>query len=266
MYVSCERSLSFRGKENFSCLCPSCQNGYWGVAGRCFCRISIDGTVEQTPLCRCLDKMTYCSETQTYWGISRRSPDNVFVLDGTLREIDCLGVRAAGVTAMMLDDIWYDGERQVLWLVTGQRIYRFNRNGERLGEFLGAPHGTEYRGVCTLGASVFVAAVKHSCLWLYSYTTDGILLDQVSLGGGYGACNLYPVSRQENPQICVFTTRDYRFPVCLDVVLAHGPKCDCRADQSHRSLVSVECVSEAHELHMTCAVRENESMECYHKS
>lgn len=255
MNVVDERAFPFSETGRLSCLYAD-GNGYWGMQGNGFCRICTGGTVKRIPLCRSYDKMAYCPETQTYWGLFPGAPGSIFVLDSALREIDCLRVRLGETDELTLQDIWYDEQRHLLWLVTKKRIYRFNRNGDGVGIFFCAPHGTEYRAVCTFGNFVFVAAFQSGCLNLLSYTIQGVSLEHVCLGGGYSSCNLQVSPQPQGVSICVFTIRDHRFPVVLEVEGRRESQ-ERGSGQTAGGLFSVECVSETPGLQSTCAIQEN---------
>ena len=256
MNVICERPFPLGGGESRLSYLNQSSNGTWGIGGQNLYHIVADETVERMPLYRTYEKMAYCPKTQTYWGISRRAPSSIFVLDSALREIDCLRVRLSDTAPPVPEDIWYDEQTRLLFLVTKERIYRLNLNGDLLGMFLGVPAGTEYRAVCTFENFVFVAAVKANCLSLLSYTIEGAYLEQVSLGGGYSACNLQVSVQPEGVRICVFTTRDYKFPVLLEVSLEHGENIKNEPAEKKLGMFSVECVSETSDIRSTCAVWE----------
>lgn len=267
MNVACERPLPFDciGENRVAHLCQSSGAYEKGIHSHSHSH------------CRTYNKTAHCEKTQTHWGISRRTPGSIFVLNSAQQETDRIRVRLGEDYTAMPEDIWYDEQTGLLYLVTATSIYRLNRNGDLLGAFMSAPKGTEYRAVCTFKNFVFVAAFKNSCLSLFSYTKEGAYLEQVSLGGGFSACSLQAFAQPNNACIYVFTTRDYRFPVLLEVELAQEKAYDQENENEKEKekekenakkegsenefpkieggIFSVECINEAPEIRSTCTIQ-----------
>lgn len=238
--------------ERLSCLI-SCEGRQLGIDRRSgdLCSLGGGNRVERMRLSRVYERITYCPQTRGYFAIGRCAPGCIFVLDACFREIDCIRI-SLDAPLPAIEDIWFDGETRLLWVVTGARIYRFNCNGDRLGAFMTAPLETEYKAVCTYGGFVFVALVKGGCLSLVSYTGCGVYLERVSIGSGYTVCNLQAAACESGLCLRALAIRDHRFSVVLEVELAgereETPPCGAAGSGG----ICVECETESPRLHATC--------------
>lgn len=238
--------------EQLSCLI-SCNGRQLGI-DRCSGDLYSTGEgnkIERVHLSRIYERITYCPQTGGYFAICRYTPSCIFVLDPCFREIDCIRI-SLDTPTLTIEDIWFDGETQLLWLVTGARIYHLNCSGDLLGTFMTAPLKTEYKAVCTFRRFIFVALVKGGSLSLASYTDHGVYLERVSIGSGYTVCNLQAAACEAGLYLRVLAIRDHRFPVVLEVKLDGGKKEACPCGAASACGICVECETESPELRATC--------------
>lgn len=210
--------------KRLSCL-VSCGCGQIGVdrgSGE-ICSISGGEVAGRQSPARPYSKITFCPQTCGYFAVCPRVPGCIFALDPHFREIDC--IRASlEPSSLPVEDIWFDGETQLLWLVTRTQIYRLNGNGDLLGVFMTAPSKAEYKALCTYHKFVFVASARGGCTSIASYTAQGAYLERVSIGNEYTVCNLQALDGGDGPYLQVFAIRDHQFPAALRVELNGGEK------------------------------------------
>lgn len=244
--------LNQAAHEQLSCLirCGGREIGIDRRSGT-VCSISEGGVVERQRPARLYARITYCPQTCGYFAICQRVPDCIFALDSCFQEIDCIRI-SLDPPGLPVEDIWYDGQTQLLWLVTGPRIFRFNCNGDLLGAFLTAPPKTEYKAVCTYHKFVFAAFARGDCTFIASYTGGGAYLERISIGNGYAVCNLQVAAGEAGLYLQVFAIRDYRFPVVLQVELSGGKKEILPYELEQDGGFCVEYGAESPELRTTC--------------
>lgn len=244
--------------RNLSCLIHGV-NGIQGVDQYSseLCLMENDNEISKIHLTRPYDRLTYCPQTNGYFAICGKNQHCIFILDAHCREIDCLKLRSEEIGYPM-KDIWFDSKSNLIWIVTDIRIYILNSNGDLLNSFMTAPLGTEYKTVCTYGEFVFVGFVKEACLYLASYTSRGVYLEQVGLGGGYTVRNIYPVFDKDKVYLHLLVMKGQRFPTILEIELLGCQKSFIESDYKHYGNVKVEYSCESPELHSTCNIKESD--------
>lgn len=238
--------------KRLSCLicCGGRQIGIDGRSGE-LCFMSDGGVIDRQRLARAYARITYCPQTGRYFAICPCAPGCIFVLDPCFREIDCIRI-GLDPPNLPVEDIWFDGETQLLWLATRTRIYQLNCNGDLLGAFMTAPPKTEYKAVCTYHKFVFVAFVRGDCMSIASYNNYGAYLERINIGNEYTVCNLQVIIRETELYLQVFAIRDHQFPVLIQVELNRGKKEMLSYGLEQTDGFCVEYGTESPELFTTC--------------
>ena len=241
---------------NLSCLIH-CANGIQGIDQYTseLCFTEKENEISKVRLIRPYDRITYCPQTNGYFAICSKNQHCIFILDAHCREIDCLKLRPEEIGYPM-KDIWFDSKSELIWIVTDIRIYILNSNGDLLNSFMTAPLGTEYKAMCTYDDFVFVGFVKEACLYLASYTSKGVYLEQVGLGGGYTVRNIQPVFDKGSIYLHILVMKGNRFPSILEIELSDRRKSCTEPDSRQFGNIQVEYSCESPEIHSTCNIEE----------
>lgn len=191
-----------------------------------------------------LEKLTFSPSNERYFALSPYAPGSIFILDPRFREVDRVGIHTEGF-GPRAEDLWFEEDSGLLWLVFSDAVCRFSTAGDCLGVFMTAPRGTQYQALCTLGERLYLAYRKGGCGYLSAYSRQGAHRERVSLGGEYTVGNLQPAGTNSGSVLQIFAVKDLCNPCALEVRLDAPPPC--------RSL-SVECVSDTARLRATCHV------------
>lgn len=207
-----------------------------------------DGCLKQFSLQHDLEKLTIFRQKDTYIAASNVCPSHLYFLNDTFREIGSIKICSE---QPILEDIWFDTDTNLIWLVTSSNLYRVNVNGDSLGSFLCAPKGTAYRAVCTHGDFFFLAYTSGGGDYIATYTRHGMYLEKISLGSEYNIRNLQ-VLTDDLGQLCLYAyaIKSYRFPYVVKIELNIM---NTFTEQDFTGL-SVECVTEASEMCSTCNI------------
>lgn len=243
---------------NLSCLIY-CANGIQGIDQHSseLCLMEKEDEISRIRLIRPYDRFAYCPQTNGYFAICGKNPYCIFVLDARCREIDCLKLRPEEIGSPM-KDIWFDSQSQLIWIVTDMRIYILNSNGDLLDSFMTAPMGTEYKTVCTYGEFVFVGFVREACLYLASYTSKGVYLEQAGLGGGYTVRNIQPVTDKDKVCLHILVMKGQRFPSVLEIELSGCCKKFTEYHSEQFGNICVEYGGDSPELNSTCNIEKSD--------
>lgn len=202
------------------------------------------GNTAEVKLPRRYEKLVYSPNNQGYWGISRCAPGSISVLDSRFRELDRIRIRTEGFDACA-EDIWFEEESGLLWLVFSGAVCRFSTAGDCLGAFMTVPQGTRYQAMCTHGDHLYLAYQKGGCVYASVYSRQGAHLEGISLGGEYVARNWLSVEKSGGTSLRILAVRDLCFPCMLELQPS--------SPLPPRPL-SVECFSETTQLRATCHV------------
>lgn len=164
-------------------------------------------------------KMTLDPENDVYFcfGGSSMYP-NVFVLDRSFCEVDCIRLgRRQGESPML--DIWFDPCQRILFVLTETQIDRYNANGDYLDLFMAAPRGRSYKAICTFGAFLFIAYEEAGCLFVASYAQNGSVIEKLGLGKEYSVCNMQVVASGDRWVLQLFAYKRGCFPYVIQIML-----------------------------------------------
>ena len=203
---------------------------------------SEDGTTAEAEPPQRFEKLACFPAGQGYFAISRYAPGNLFLLDSRFRELDRIRIRGLNACA---EDIWFEEESGLLWLVFPGEIYRFSTAGDCLGAFMTAPRGTQYQALCIRGGRLYLAYQRGGCAYASVYSRQGAHLEGLSLGGEYAVRNWLTAEKDGEARLRIFAVRDLSFPCMLE--LQPGVPSPSRP-------LSVECFSETSQLRATCHV------------
>lgn len=164
-------------------------------------------------------KMTLDPENDVYFcfGGSSLYP-NMFMVDRSFREVDCLRLGRRQGDAPILD-IWFDPCQRVLLVLTETQIDRHNANGDYLGAFMTAPRARSYKAICTFGAFLFVAYEEGGCLFVASYAQNGTFIEKLGLGNEYSVCNMQVLASGDHWVLNLFVYKHGCFPYVIQIML-----------------------------------------------
>lgn len=202
------------------------------------------GTTAELELPRRYDKLACSPHNQRCFAISRYVSGNIFILDPRFHELERIIIRTDGLDAYA-EDIWFEEESGMLWLVFPDAVYRFSTAGDCLGAFMTAPQGTRYQALCIHGDHLYLAYQRGECAYVSIYSRQGAHLERLSLGGEYAVGNLQAVERNGETGLRVFAVKNRFFPCMLEIRPAPSPSPRC---------LSVECFSNTPQLQATCHV------------
>lgn len=202
------------------------------------------GRMSQIPLTQKFEKLAYCAKRQQYFATSRHNMNAIYVLDQCFCELDCIKIKTE-YPCIPIEDIWFDSQSDLLWLVFPQGIYRFNCGGDCLGGFITAPPDTKYTAVCSCGEMFFIAYRKAGCSYVASYTRAGAQTERISLGGDYTVRNLQIVTTDNGPCLKIFALKKMLYPFVIEIALEHH-HCD--------PVLTVECFNDTPLLRSTCHI------------
>lgn len=202
------------------------------------------GNAVQPELPRKYEKLVYSPNDQRYFAIPRCAPGSISILDPHFRELDRIRIRTEGLGACA-EDIWFEEESGLLWLVFSGAVYRFSMAGDCLGAFMTAPQGTQYQALCTHGNQLYLAYQKGGCAYVSVYSRQGAYLEGISLGGEYVVRNWLSVEKSGGTSLRAFALKSLRFPCILELQPGTPPP---------SRFLSVECFSETSQLRATCHV------------
>lgn len=202
------------------------------------------GNAVETALPRKYEKLACSPDGQRYFAISRCVPGNIFILDPRFHELDRIRIQPEGFDACA-EDICFEEDAELLWLVFPGALCRFSTAGDCLGAFMTAPQGTRYQALCVHGGRLYLAYQKGGCAYVSIYSRQGAHLERLSLGAEYAVGNLQAVEKNGETGLRVFAVRDRSFPCMLEIWPAPSPSPRC---------LSVECFSNAPQLRATCHI------------
>lgn len=200
------------------------------------------GNAAQLELPQRYEKLVCIPNNRRYLAISRCAPGSISVLDPRFRELDRIRIRTEGFGACA-EDLWFEEESRLLWLVFSGAVCRFSMAGDCLGAFMTAPPGTQYQALCIHGGHLYLAHQKGGCAYVSVYSRQGAHLEGLSLGGEYAARNWLSVGKGGGPGLRLFAAKGAGIPCMLEL----------QPPPPSRSL-SVECFSETPQLRATCHV------------
>ena len=202
------------------------------------------GNAAELELPRRYDKLVCSPNNQRYLGISRCAPGSISILDPHFRELDRIRIRTEGLDACA-EDIWFEEESGLLWLVFSGAVYRFSMAGDCLGAFMTAPQGTQYQALCTHGNHLYLAYQKGGCAYASVYSRQGAHLEGTSLGREYVVRNWLSAEKSGGTSLRVFAVKGLGFPCILEFQ---------PGTPSPSRFLSVECFSNTPQLQATCHV------------
>lgn len=202
------------------------------------------GNAAELELPRRYDKLVCSPNNQRYLGISRCAPGSISILDPHFRELERIRIRTEGLDACA-EDIWFEEESGLLWLVFSGAVYRFSMAGDCLGAFMTAPQGTQYQALCIHGDHLYLAHQKGGCAYVSVYSRQGAHLEGTSLGGEYAVRNWLSAEKSGGAGLRAFAVKDLGFPCMLELQPGTPPP---------SRFLSVECFSETSQLRATCHV------------
>lgn len=189
-----------------------------------------------------IEKLACFPAGQRYFAISRYAPGSILLLDSRFRESERIRIRMEGLNACA-EDIWFEEESGLLWLVFSGAIYRFSTAGDCLGAFMTAPQGTQYQALCIQGDRLYLAYQRGGCAYVSIYSRQGAHLEGLSLGGEYAVRNWLTAEKSGETGLRIFAVRDLSFPCMLELQPSAPPR-----------PLSVECFSDTSQLCATCHV------------
>ena len=202
------------------------------------------GNAAELELPRRYEKLVCSPNDQGYFAIPRCAPGSISILDPHFRELDRIRIRTEGFDACA-EDIWFEEESGLLWLVFSGAVCLSSTAGDCLGAFMTAPQGTRYQALCIHGNHLYLAYQKGGCAYVSVYSRQGAHLEGISLGGEYAVRNWLSVEKNGGTSLRAFAVKGLGFPCMLELQPDTPP--------SSRFL-SVECFSETSQLKATCHV------------
>lgn len=202
------------------------------------------GNAAELELPRGYEKLVCFPNDHRYFAVSRCAPGNLFLLDHSFRELDRIRIRTEDF-GTCVEDLWFEEESGLLWLVFPGAVCRFSTAGDCLGAFMTAPQGTRYQALCIHGAHLYLAYQKGGCACVSVYSRQGAHLEGTSLGGEYAVRNWLTAEKSGGAGLRAFAAKGLGFPCILE--LQPGTPLPSRT-------LSVECFSETSQLRATCHV------------
>lgn len=202
------------------------------------------GNTAELELPRRYEKLACSPNDQKYFATSLYAPGNIFILDPRFRELDRIRTRTEGFGACA-EDIWFEKESGLLWLVFSGAVCRFSTAGDCLGAFMTAPQGMQYQALCTHGDHLYLAYQKGGCAYVSVYSRQGAHLERTSLGGEYVVRNWLSTEKSGGTCLRAFAVKGLGFPCMLELQPGTPPP---------SRFLSVECFSETSQLRATCHV------------
>lgn len=158
-----------------------------------------NGNTEAVELIREYRKIVPNLKEQDFFAYIQMKPGsdiNIYHLDKHFKEFDFIKLKKAE-GYYSVQDIWFDGVQEFLFLIYSGSILKYNCNGDFLGCFLSAPLETTYCAMCTCNELVFIAYKKRGCAYVAMYTYEGRYKERISLGNEYEIYGMQ-VIEQEN--------------------------------------------------------------------
>lgn len=180
----------FPEEEGCSCFL-FIQDQCWGLDGSRKCLAGFcDGKLQTRLLRRSYQKIVKCPSADGYLAYEKNWKREVVlhILDGEFRELDAVSIGLE--PSCNVEDIWWEEQEGLVYLVCSGIILKYNLNGDCLGMCMRASCDTGYRAMCRGEGVFFLAYERGGCLYIGEYGLNGAYLGRFCVGHGYQAGNM----------------------------------------------------------------------------
>lgn len=201
---------------------------------------------------RSYKRIAYDKQNKCFIGISNTKSEKnyIYKIDQDFNEFDCFSIQTE-CSSLYLEDIWYDNQLGIIYILSNNCIYKYNTIGDYLGIFLISHADKKLKAICSLDDIIFISYEKNNSSYVGKYTNQGAFLLELNLSADFIIHNMFISKKDDSCYLNIFATKKHCYQYFVEINFIQ----DIINNQDND--LEVKCVCEDENITSTCFVRQN---------